>query len=103
MNIDPSVAVWIALALNAAGVVMMLGAKRQQLSDLLKRMQDNEECVDRLEREKLAVTDYHRENKQVHARITEHEDRRVREMVQVDGRFIRVESRLDGHERGGRR
>jgi hypothetical protein len=103
MNLDPSVAVWIALALNAGGVVMMLGAKRQQLSDLLKRMQDNEECVDRLEREKLAVTDYHRENRQVHARITEHEERRVREMVSVDGRFIRIETRMDGHDRGARR
>jgi|RhiMethySRZTD1v2_1073278.scaffolds.fasta_scaffold1249232_2 hypothetical protein len=103
MNIDPSVAVWIALALNAGGVLMMLGAKRQQIADLLKRMQENEDCVDRLEREKLAVSDYHRENKQVHARITEHEDRRVREMVSVDGRFIRIETRMDGQERGGRR
>jgi uncharacterized protein HemX len=101
VNLDPSVAVWIALALNAAGVVMMLGAKRQQLSDLLKRMQDNEDCVDRLEREKLAVSDYHRENRQTHARITEHEERRVREMVAMDGRFIRIENRLD--VQGGRR
>jgi uncharacterized protein HemX len=103
VSLDPSVAVWIALALNAGGVLMMLGAKRQQIADLLKRMQDNEECVDRLERTKLAVEDYHREHKQVHARITEHEDRRVREMVSVDGRFIRIETRMDGHDRGARR
>lgn len=101
MNIDPAVAVWIALALNAGGVLMMLGAKRQQIADLLNRMRDNEECVDRLEREKLAVTDYRIEKKEIHARISDNEERRAREMSSVDQRCTRIESRLDGH--GGRR
>lgn len=100
---DPVVAVWIALALNAAGVVMMLGAKRQQLSDVLKRTTDNEDEIDRIKREKLAVADYYRENKQTHARITEVDQRHVRETDQVNGRCTRLESRLDGLGHGGRR
>lgn len=94
MNIDPSLAVWIALALNAGGVLMMLGAKRQQIADLLKRTADNEDCIDRIEREKLAVSDYRREHRETHERITELDTR-------VDRRVGRIETRLDGA--GGRR
>ena len=84
---DPVVAVWVGLALNVGGVFMMLGAKRQQISDLVKRMDRVETDCDLLDHDKLSVQDYHREQEQLSARIGELDTRHVRDLARVENRL----------------
>jgi uncharacterized protein HemX len=98
---DPQWAVWIALAINVAGVLMMLGAKRQQMKDQERRLQKAEDKVDELELIKLAVDDYRREYAETQRRIGD-VDRRLGERAnELVIRISRLEER--GFARGNSR
>jgi uncharacterized protein HemX len=98
---DPQWAVWIALAINIAGVLMMLGAKRQQMKDQERRLLEAEEKVDELERTKLAIDDYRREYRELQIRISDADKRAGDRAGELVARIVRVEER-GFNARGGR-
>lgn len=98
---DPIVAVWINLAITLGGVLMMIGAKRQQINDLVQGRKDMEEEIDRLKDSKLAVSDYRRERDDTYRYIIDVDKRAADSTSEVRGRVVRLEERAFGS--GGQR
>lgn len=93
---DPVVAVWINLAITLAGVLMMLGAKRQQINDHAKRIESIDECIDDLKDNKLSVDDYRREHHEQNKYIGDVDKRASENTAEVRGRVVRLEERSLG-------
>lgn len=99
---DPVAAVWINLAITLAGVLIMLGAKRQQITDNTRRLESCEECIDELKDGKLSVDDYRREYREVKEYIGDVDSRAATNTNEVRGRVQRLEERAlgaGGHRR----
>jgi hypothetical protein len=92
--LNPEVVIWITLAINLLGVILMLGGKAQVLKDLGIRVTRNELKIETLEREKLANVDYRRERDEFLERYTD--DRK-----DVNQEVRAVHGRLDHIERAG--
>jgi hypothetical protein len=58
---DPAYLPWIALALQLAGTLILLGGKNQKMKELEREADLSRTKLDGLWSSKLAVADYHRE------------------------------------------
>lgn len=93
---DPVIAVWINLAITLGGVLMMLGAKRQQINDTIRRVEECEECIEGLKDGKLAVSDYRREHSDTYKYIGDVDKRAAESTNEVRTRVVRLEERAFG-------
>ncbi len=93
---DPQVAVWVSLAINIAGILLMIGGKSQVIKDNMKRIEKLEERAEEGDRTKLSVEDYRRERAEFMAIYRE--DRHA-----AANEFKTQRNRIDILERGGAR
>jgi hypothetical protein len=91
---DPEIVIWITLAINLLGVVLMLGGKAQVLKDLSTRVNRSEHKIEALEREKLSTVDYRREREELKREYID-DRRETHDQVRAIG------GRLDHIERAG--
>jgi cellulose biosynthesis protein BcsQ len=98
---DPSIVVWITLAINLGGVLMMLGGKNQVIKDLTEQVKRLEHSLEKYERKhddlssrKLDTNDYRRER-------DEFLDRYDGDRQAVNQEIRGVHGRLDFIERAG--
>jgi hypothetical protein len=98
---DPSIVVWITLAINLGGVLMMLGGKNQVIKDLSTTVKRLEVMLEKHERKhedlqarKLDTLDYRRER-------DEFIDRYDGDRQAVNQEIRGVHGRLDFIERAG--
>lgn len=82
---DPSLLPWIALALQLAGTLILLGGKNQKIRDIEKDVDEAHDEIEMLRNTKLAVTDYDRERDNLN-RVLESLGRRVEVL---EGRGVR--------------
>jgi hypothetical protein len=95
---DVALLPWIALFLQLAGTLILLGGKNQKIKDLERDVEDAHHEIEHLKNGKLAVSDYHREQVGVHKRIDEVRDNAHNVAEAIGRRLELVES-----VRGGRR
>jgi hypothetical protein len=90
----PEHAIWIGLAINLAGVMLMIGGRNQIIRDNSKRLDHQQREIESLKRHKLEVEDYRRERDEF---LQEYRDRNKH----VDGEFRTDRGRLEHIERSG--
>ena len=88
---DPEVVIWITLAINVAGVLLMLGGKNQVIKDLGTRVTRTETKIEGLEKDKLAVVDYRREKEDFNELYREDRQSHNQEIRAVHGRLDHIE------------
>lgn len=97
---DAEIVIWITLAINLVGVMLMLGGKAQVLKDLGTRVHRTELKIEQIEREKLTTTDYRRERDEFFDRYVDDRAAITQDIRAVGGRLDHIERA--GWQGGGR-